>query len=81
MLLQINHQDVSNWKQHPVTKHFFNLLKDIETQYSEILKSGTLLEHKNPERQYARIVGFIDCLRTIEDADLVQKKEEIEDEI
>ena len=75
MFSKINHSDVNNWKYHPVTQHLFALIEELDTQYTQILKDGIPLQHSDGLERYARVVGFLDALKVIKEAELSHQEE------
>lgn len=75
----MNEVEIHNWKQHPVTKKLYNLVKQAIQLSSESIIAGSPLYAEKPEINYADVVGFIRGLNFVLEADLATEEERDDD--
>lgn len=59
----------ANWREHPMTEHFFDVLKIKREQLLELLAYGSLESEKKQDNVVGRIAGLTDVLNTTFEGD------------
>lgn len=76
--MQITSNDIVDWENNPVTKKLIELITQTLEFNSQQLANGHLLDHPDIGAKYNYTVGFMDGLRYVLNAELIEEEKKSE---